>query len=99
VRRFAIVGCCKQKLTGRTATVAAFFNPQDLRIICGAYEEACDALRFAFFSNEPATVQKTRTELAKIVLEVAKTGRRNSKAITTEALRRMPPLRAEWRDY
>ena len=78
--------------------MAAFFNLQDLRIICRAYEQACDALRFAFFSNEPATVQKNRTELAKIVLEVAKTGRRDPKAISTEALRRMPPLRAEWRD-
>jgi hypothetical protein len=78
--------------------MATVFDPQDLAIISGAYQQACDALRFAFVSHEPAAVQKTQTELAKIVIEVAKTVARDPSTISTEALRRMPPLQADWRE-
>jgi hypothetical protein len=78
--------------------VATVFDPQDLAIISGAYQQACDALRFAFVSHEPEAVEKTQTELAKLVLEVAKVGHRDPSTISTEALRRMPPLQADWRE-
>jgi hypothetical protein len=75
---------------------SAFFGPQDLDILRGAYQQACHALRFAFLSHDAAIVEKTQDELARLVIDVARTSQQDASKISMEALRRMPPLQANW---
>jgi hypothetical protein len=76
----------------------SYFAPKDLKILTAAYRQACEALKFAFFSKEKAATDKTRDDLAKVVLDVAKTSEQEPTIISTEALRRMPPMQADWRE-
>jgi hypothetical protein len=72
------------------------FNPTQMKAMSEAFQQTCDALRFALEPVEAQEQQGTRTKLAKIVMEVAGTGERDPKRIADAALAQMPPLQANW---
>ena len=71
------------------------FNPTQMKALSEAYQQTCDALRFALAPAE-SDQQGTRAALARIVVEVAGTGELDPKRLANAALAKMPPLQANW---
>jgi hypothetical protein len=72
------------------------FNPTQIRAMSEAYQQTCEALRFALELAESDEQEDTRAELARIVVQVAGTGEKDPKRIANAALAKMPPLQAHW---
>jgi len=76
--------------------VSSYFNPDELKSIEAAYEEAKRALRFALLSGVTENVRRTEDRLAKIVMSLAQRGDVEPRALSDAALGEMPPLQANW---
>jgi hypothetical protein len=69
-----------------------------MKVMSEAFEQTCDALRFALERAAQDQQAGTRSEVAKIIVELAGTGERDPRRIADAALAKMPPMQAHWRE-
>jgi hypothetical protein len=75
------------------------FCPEDVVVISRAFASCCYALRFAIeYNADPLRAEEIRTELARKVIDAAKSGERHPLRLTQRALAAMPAMQAAWQN-